>query len=255
MKQVRRVFGLHAAESALQQHGGVPILAAYFDAQRHDARLGRLAQALDAAGIAIERVARGQLDRMAGGGNHQGVVLELNLPVEQGEEELFERLAAATASPLLLVLDQVQDPHNLGACLRTADASGCCGVVVPKDQAVGLTATVAKVASGAAETVPVYRVTNLARCLDRLKGAGLWIVGASGRAEKTLHSAELTGPLAVVLGAEGRGLRRLTEQKCDFLVRIPMAGSVESLNVSVAAGVLLYEAVRQRSAQSSVSGR
>jgi 23S rRNA (guanosine2251-2'-O)-methyltransferase len=128
-------------------------------------------------------------------------------------------------------------------------------VVVPKDQAVGLTPTVAKVASGAAETVPLYRVTNLARCLDRLKDAGFWIVGASGRAEKTVYGAELTGPLAVVLGAEGRGLRRLTEQKCDFLVRIPMAGTVESLNVSVAAGVLLYEAVRQRTVQSSVSGR
>lgn len=254
MRRARRVYGWHAAEAALAQQAA-PIVAAYLDATRRDARLGRLAQQLGAAGIAVERVAKAQLDRMAGGGNHQGIVLELDLPGEQDEEALFERLAATTTPPLVLVLDQVQDPHNLGACLRTADAVGSCGVVIPKDQAAGLTPTVAKVASGAAETVPLYRVTNLARALDRLKSAGLWIVGASGEAETSLHAADLTGPLAVVLGAEGRGLRRLTEQKCDFLVRIPMAGSVESLNVSVAAGVLLYEVVRQRAAQSSVSGR
>jgi 23S rRNA (guanosine2251-2'-O)-methyltransferase len=145
----------------------------------------------------------------------------------------------------------VQDPHNLGACLRTADAVGACGVVIPKDQSVGLTSTVAKVASGAAESVPLYRVTNLSRCLDGLKKAGLWIVGASGDAEKSVYEADLNGPIALVLGAEGKGIRQLTQKKCDYLVRIPMAGAVDSLNVSVAAGVLLYEAVRQRGVHSS----
>jgi len=254
VRQGRRVYGLHAVEAVLEQPSAA-VVAAYLDGQRRDARLARIAQALARVGVAVERVARPQLDRLAGGGNHQGVVLELDLPGEQDEEALFDRLAENPTPSLLLVLDQVQDPHNLGACLRTADAVGSCGVVVPKDQAVGLTATVAKVASGAAETVPVYRVTNLARCLNRLKGAGLWIVGASGTAAQSLHEADLTGPLALVLGAEGRGLRRLTEQKCDFLVRIPMVGSVGSLNVSVAAGVLLYEVVRQRAVQSSVSGK
>ena len=250
----RRVYGLHAVEAALAQ-GSASILAAYLDATRRDARLGRLVEVLATAGVAVERVARSRLDRMAAGGNHQGIVVELDLPAERDEDALFDALAVQQASPLLVILDQVQDPHNLGACLRTADAVGSCGIVVPRDQSVGLTATVAKVASGAADTVPLYRVTNLARCLDRLKAVGLWIVGASGTGEKVLYDVDLTGPVAVVLGAEGRGLRRLTAEKCDFLVRIPMAGRVPSLNVSVATGVLLYEVLRQRDVQSSDSGR
>jgi len=150
--------------------------------------------------------------------------------------------------PFLLVLDQVQDPHNLGACLRSADAAGVHGVIAPRDNAVGLTPTVHKVASGAARTVPFFQVTNLARVLRTLKERGIWLVGAAGEAEQSIYQADLTGPLALVMGAEDTGLRRLTREECDFLVRIPMRGHVESLNVSVATGVVLFEALRQRGA-------
>lgn len=246
----RRVFGVHAAEAAIEQ-GVEKVTAAWIDSQRADARLMRLTRALSAAEIHWEPVSKRRLDDLARGGNHQGIVLELDLPRERDEHDLYEALAECSSVALILVLDQVQDPHNLGACLRTADAAGVMAVVIPKDQSVGLTPTVAKVASGAAETVPIYRVTNLARCLDRLKTSGLWVVGAVGKAGLSVYEADLTVPLAVVLGAEGRGLRRLTQQKCDLTVRIPMTGTVESLNVSVAAGVILYEALRQRSVHSS----
>ncbi|MDQ2695720.1 MAG: 23S rRNA (guanosine(2251)-2'-O)-methyltransferase RlmB, partial [Pseudomonadota bacterium] len=160
--------------------------------------------------------------------------------------ELPGILAQTAGAPLLLVLDQVQDPHNLGACLRSADAAGVAAVIAPADRAAGLTATVRKVACGAAETVPFVAVTNLARALRRLQDQGLWIVGGAGEAEKNLYETDLTGPTAIVLGAEGKGLRRLTRECCDVLARIPLAGRVESLNVAVAAGVFLFEAVRQR---------
>ena len=173
--------------------------------------------------------------------------MEVAMPPERDEDALVARLGEQD-NALFLVLDQVQDPHNLGACLRTCDAVGAAGVIVPRDKAVGLTPTVCKVASGATETMPLFRVTNLSRALERLKQAGLWIVGAAGEAEQTVFEADLNVPLALVIGAEGRGLRRLTRAKCDFLIRLPMFGSVESLNLSVAAGVLLYEALRQRTA-------
>jgi len=246
MKSSRRVFGLHSAETAIEC-GAASISTAWIDARRGDARLARLTQRLSEHGIRVESVSKRRLDELSRGGNHQGIVIDMDLPAERDEDDLIGVLADAAAKPLLLVLDQVQDPHNLGACLRTVDAVGALGIVIPKDQSVGLTPTVAKVASGAAETVPVYRVTNLARCLDRLKAAGLWLVGAAGKADITVYEADLTVPLALLLGAEGKGLRRLTQEKCDLLVRIPMLGSMESLNVSVAAGVLLYEALRQRS--------
>ncbi len=164
------------------------------------------------------------------------------------EDDLFEMLENLDGPPFLLILDGVQDPHNLGACLRTADGAGVHAVIVPKDRSVGMTDTVRKIACGGAEHVPLMAVTNLARVLDQLKKDGVWLVGTSDQAEESFYDIDLKGPLAIVLGAEGQGIRRLTSQKCDFLANIPMAGSVESLNVSVAAGVCLYEAVRQRKA-------
>jgi 23S rRNA (guanosine2251-2'-O)-methyltransferase len=238
------VFGLHAARSALE-HAPENVVRAWLSG-REDQRIAPLLKMLQTRGIPVEFPDRKRLDRMADGQPHQGVALEVILPPELGERELFQALQDAPAPALLLVLDQVQDPHNLGACLRSADAVGALGVVVPRDQSVGLTPAVCKVASGAAETVPLFRVTNLARTLRELKDAGLWIVGAAGEAERTVYDANLTVPLALVMGVEGKGLRRLTREHCDLLIKLPMFGKVESLNLSVATGVLLYEALRQR---------
>lgn len=245
MKTRRRVAGLHAAESALE-HSPDKIVSVWIDARRGDARIAAIVQRLGELGITAQAAGKSRLDALAEGHNHQGVVIELVLPGELGEHDLRDALASLETLPFFLVLDQVQDPHNLGACLRTADAAGVQGVILTKDQSVGMTPTVAKVASGAAETVPIYRVTNLARALGWLKESGIWVVGAVGEADRSVYEADLALPLAVVVGAEGKGLRRLTRELCDFLVKIPMAGQVESLNLSVAAGVLLFEAVRQR---------
>ena len=166
--------------------------------------------------------------------------------MSRGEPDLDALLDDLVGPPFLLILDEIQDPHNLGACLRTADAAGIQAVIAPRDNAVGLTPTVAKVASGAAETVPYVQVTNLARTLDSLKARGIWLVGLAGEAEADLYGIDLQGPIALVLGGEGRGLRRLTRERCDYLARLPMLGTVESLNVSVATGICLYEALRQR---------
>ncbi len=240
----RKIFGLHAARAALE-HAPERIRCAWLDSQRRDHKLEELRRLLQAEGIAFDLTERKRLDRLAGSPHHQGIVMEVTLPPERDEQAL-DALLSEGGTPLLLILDQVQDPHNLGACLRTCDAVGAAGVIVPKDRAVGLTPTVCKVASGAAETVPLFRVTNLARTLDSLKKANLWIAGAAGEAEKTAFEADFSGSLAIVIGAEGQGLRRLTRDKCDFLVSLPMRGTVQSLNLSVAAGVLLYEALRQR---------
>jgi 23S rRNA (guanosine2251-2'-O)-methyltransferase len=172
----------------------------------------------------------------------------VELPAMLGEDRLKDDVLTLTETAFYLVLDQVQDPHNLGACLRTADAVGAHGIIVTKDNAVGITPTVCKVASGAAETVPVYQITNLARTLRWLKEQGIWIMGTAGDAEQTLYDLKLDMPLAIVMGTEGTGMRHLTRQHCDFLVKIPMAGQVESLNVSVAAGVMMYEVFRQQHA-------
>jgi 23S rRNA (guanosine2251-2'-O)-methyltransferase len=241
----RRVVGLHAAKGALD-HTPDKVTAAWLDGQRGDARLNELRRQLESAGVAVRSASRKELDQLAGGQQHQGVVLEVDLPKELGENELWAAVEGLSQPALFLVLDHVQDPHNLGACLRTADAAGVDGVVLTKDQAVGITPTVAKVASGAAETMPVYRVTNLARTLEGFKQRGVWVAGAAGEADQTVYQADLTLSLALVVGAEGKGLRRLTRDTCDFLIKIPMKGQVESLNLSVAAGVLLYEVVRQR---------
>ncbi len=245
MKARRRVAGLHAVEAVLE-HSPDKVLAAWADTGRTDGRLARLLDRLNALGIKAQAAQKNRLDSLAEGQIHQGLVVEVLMPEELGENALRTVLEAPAAVPFFLVLDHIQDPHNFGACLRTADAAGIQGVILTKDQSVGITPVVAKVASGAAETMPVYRVTNLARALAWLKEAGIWVVGAAGEAQRTVYEADLTVPLALVMGAEGKGMRRLTRESCDFLVSIPMAGPVESLNVSVATGVLLYEAVRQR---------
>lgn len=245
MKARRRVAGLHAVESVLK-HSPDKILTAWADSARTDARLVRLIDQLNAIGIRPQTANRNRLDTLADGQNHQGLVLEVIMPDQLGENELRTVLESPGSLPLFLVLDHIQDPHNFGACLRTADAAGVQGVILTKDQSVGITPVVAKVASGAAESMPVYQVTNLARALTWLKDAGIWVVGAAGDAPRTVYESDLSRPLALVMGAEGKGLRRLTRDTCDYLVKIPMAGQVESLNVSVATGVMLFEAVRQR---------
>jgi 23S rRNA (guanosine2251-2'-O)-methyltransferase len=215
------------------------------DARRDDPRIRELLQLARGAGIDVERLDARQLAGRVGDVAHQGVLAEIEPLLPWGEDELVD---AVTARPdaLLLVLDSVQDPHNLGACLRTADACGALAVVVPKDRAAGVNPTVRKVAAGAAETTPVATVTNLVRALKLMKDAGLWVVGADMAGEKLAWETDLTGGKALVLGGEGDGLRELTRKTCDVLVRLPQVGAVESLNVSVASGMLLYEALRQR---------
>lgn len=247
MKARRCVAGLHAAEAALQ-HGPERIITAWMDPARTDARLTRLLDQLRSLGIKPQPVNRSRLDSLAEGDHHQGLVLEVRVPDELGESELRTVLEAPGPLPLFLLLDHVQDPHNFGACLRTADAAGVQGVVVTRDQSAGITPVVAKVACGAAETLPVYRVTNLSRAITWFKAAGVWVAGAAGEAPRSLYDTDLSVPLALVMGAEGKGLRRLTREHCDWLMKIPLLGRVESLNVSVATGVLLFEVLRQRQA-------
>ena len=198
------------------------------------------------AGVSVATAADAELDKLAEGGRHQGVVAEIAPRAGDPETQLEEALESAVGPPLLLVLDGVQDPHNLGACLRSADAAGACAVIVPRDRAAGLTPVVRKVAAGAAETVPLVSVVNLARTLRDLKDRGIWLVGTDDTAPARCSRRTWHGPIALVMGSEGEGMRRLTRECCDQLVSIPMAGAVESLNVSVAAGVALFEAVRQR---------
>ena len=240
-----KLFGLHSVQAALD-YSPKKIHKAWVDSGRQDKRLGQAVDDLLALGIEPEKVDRKRLDRLADGSNHQGIVIEVEMPGELSESDLKTAVENLSETALFLVLDNVQDPHNLGACLRTADATGVHGVIITKDNATGITPTVCKVASGAAETVPVYQVTNLSRTLRWLKGEGLWIMGAAGETAETVYKTDFTVPMALVVGAEGKGLRRLTKEQCDVLVSVPMLGQVDSLNLSVATGVLLYEAVRQR---------
>lgn len=242
------LFGIHAIQAALD-YSPQKIRKVWIDAQRQDARLQQVINELAALGISAEKTERKKLDRMADGKSHQGIIAAVELPPMHSEDRLKQDVLALSESAFYLVLDQVQDPHNLGACLRTADAVGVHGIIVTKDNAAGITATVCKVASGAAETVPVYQVTNLARVLRWLKEQNIWVMGAAGEAEQTIYDMKLDMPLALVMGAEGSGMRQLTRQHCDFLVKIPMLGQVESLNVSVAAGVMMYEILRQKLSQ------
>ena len=240
-----KLFGLHSVQAALD-YSPKKIHKAWVDSGRQDKRLTQAVDDLLALGIEPEKVDRKRLDRLADNNNHQGIVIEVEMPGELSESDLKTAVENLSETALFLVLDNVQDPHNLGACLRTADATGVHGVIITKDNATGITPTVCKVASGAAETVPVYQVTNLSRTLRWLKGEGLWIMGAAGETAETVYKTDFTVPMALVVGAEGKGLRRLTKEQCDVLVSVPMLGQVESLNLSVATGVLLYEAVRQR---------
>ena len=239
------VFGLHAVRAVLARRPR-DVLRLSIAAARDDARVRDLRELAAVQGIAPVSVAAEALDRETGGAAHQGVVAEVRPSAPLNENSLLDLLTAAAEPPLVLVLDGVSDPHNLGACLRTADAAGATAVVAPRDRAASLTPVVRKVAAGAAETVPFAQVTNLARSLRDMKQAGLWIAGTAEDGEKDLYEADLSGPLAIVMGSEGRGLRRLTLECCDFSLRLPMRGAVASLNVSVAAGVALYEALRQR---------
>jgi 23S rRNA (guanosine2251-2'-O)-methyltransferase len=241
-----KLFGLHSVQAAID-YSPSKIIRVWIDVQRVDKRLGAIIDDLAALGIEPEKTDRKKLDRLADGNNHQGIAMEIEMPSEETESDLKTMVENLTTTALLLVLDNVQDPHNFGACLRTADATGVQGVIITKDNATGITPTVCKVASGAAETVPVYQVTNLARTLRWLKGEGVWIMGAAGQAEQTVYQTDLTVPMALVIGAEGKGLRRLTKEQCDILIKLPMLGQVESLNLSVATGAFLYETVRQRS--------
>ncbi|MFP4611489.1 MAG: 23S rRNA (guanosine(2251)-2'-O)-methyltransferase RlmB [Thiohalophilus sp.] len=242
------IFGLHAVQAAVSRDSET-IEQVYLEQERRDERARQLAQQVRAAGLPLARVKRQVLDELTGHGRHQGVAAVARLPGPGDERSLTALLERLDTPPLLLVLDGVQDPHNLGACLRTADAAGVQAVIAPKDRACGLTSTVRKVASGAAEVVPFIQVTNLARTLRELRERGIWLVGTDLGGEQDLYQADLTGPLALVMGAEERGLRRLTREHCDQLVKLPMIGTVQSLNVSVSAGICLYEALRQRRAR------
>ena len=239
------LFGFHAVTVRLKT-APASIAEIHVDATRRDARMRQFVERAREAGARLIDSDDARLTQLAGTTRHQGVVARVS--ALKAQHSLDEVLDGVSGAPLVLVLDGVTDPHNLGACLRVADGAGAHAVVAPKDHAVGLNATVAKVASGAAETVPYLMVTNLARTLGELKERDLRVIGTSDDAEATIFEADLRGPVALVLGAEGAGLRQLTRKTCDELVRIPMAGAVESLNVSVAAGVCLYEALRQRRA-------
>jgi len=237
------LYGFHAVTVRLKTAPD-SVVEVHLDTQRRDARMRTFAQRADEVGAKVVDSDDARLSKLAGNDRHQGVVaLVKPLPARHSLDDILDE---ASGLPLVLALDGVTDPHNLGACLRVADGAGAHAVIAPKDHAVGLNATVAKVASGAAETVPYLMVTNLARSLNELKERDIRIVGLADGAERTLYEIDLSGPLALVLGAEGKGLRQLTRNTCDALVKIPMAGAVESLNVSVAAGVCLYEVVRQR---------
>ncbi len=241
------VYGLHAVQALLQREPEM-VSRLWLEHSRRDAKAKKLLQLAEQAGIKPERVQREVLDKLVGAqANHQGVVAQSRASTAGNEQDLKQLLQQLDDPPFLLILDGVQDPHNLGACLRTADAAGVHAVIAPKDKASGLTAVVRKVACGAAETVPFIQVTNLARTLRELQQAGIWLIGTSLDTDQTLYQADLTGPLALVLGAEGKGLRRLTAEHCDVLVKLPMLGTVQSLNVSVTTGICLYEAIRQRS--------
>ena len=241
-REPRVVFGFHAVLSRLRADPA-SVVEIFLDETRNDARGKDLVALAERAGVRLMRVPTKRLDGFYGGGRHQGVVARVQIKdLSTSLDEILEK----AANPLLLVLDGVTDPHNLGACLRVANAAGAHAVVAPKDRAAGISPAVSKVASGAAESTPYLMVTNLARTLAEIKERNIWVVGADERAERTLYDADLPESIAWVLGAEGEGMRRLTRESCDLLVRIPMQGDVESLNVSVSAGVCLFESVRRR---------
>lgn len=239
----KMIFGFHAVTARLR-HEASSVEEIYIDAGRHDRRMQDLLKAAEGAKVRIIHADSQRLDGMTGTRRHQGVVAKAGeLSLARNIDELLD---AIEGPPLLLILDGITDPHNLGACLRVADGAGAHAVIAPKDRAVGLNATAMKVASGAADTMPYITVTNLARTMRELKERDIWLTGTADDAEKSIYDADLFGPTAIVMGSEGEGMRRLTRENCDLLASIPMQGSVESLNVSVASGVCLFEACRQR---------
>ncbi|MBG2801695.1 23S rRNA (guanosine(2251)-2'-O)-methyltransferase RlmB [Proteus sp. WDL240414] len=238
------IYGIHAV-TALLERDPARFKEVYVLKGREDRRLTPVIHELEAQGILVQVANRQWLDSQTEGAVHQGIIAKVK-PGRQYQEQDLPDLLAKVDTPFLLVLDGVTDPHNLGACLRSADAAGVHAVIVPKDRSAQLNATAKKVACGAAESVPLIKVTNLARTLRFLQEENVWIVGTAGEADHTLYQSKLTGPMALVMGAEGEGMRRLTREHCDELISIPMAGTVSSLNVSVATGVCLFEAMRQR---------
>ncbi len=246
MSKPHIIAGINSVRTALK-HGADGVAEVWVEAKRRDQKIREIIGLAKDSGVMVHQVDRAELDDLVPGVNHQGAVAKVAVPAALGEKDLESLLSNSYAPPLLLVLDGVQDPHNLGACLRSADAAGVTAVIAPKDRSVGMTPTVCKVASGAAETVPFIQVTNLVRTIRWLQDEHrVWVVGADGEAESTIYNMDLKGPLAIIMGAEEKGMRRLTREACDALASLPMAGSVESLNVSVATGICLYEALRQR---------
>ncbi len=254
MSSPKVLFGFHAVGVRMKT-APKSVIEVYFESTRRDARMRQFIDRAKEAGVRLIEADSERIAKLAGSHGHQGVAARVeDVADTRTLSELLEDLEAeGVKNPLLLVLDGVTDPHNLGACLRVADGAGVHAVIAPKDHAAGINATVAKVASGATETVPYFMVTNLARTLKELKDRNIWIIGTSGDAEKNIYQMDLTGPVALVLGAEGDGMRQLTRKTCDELVHIPMQGAVESLNVSVASGVCLYEGLRQRLAAGAVT--
>ncbi|WP_085582875.1 MULTISPECIES: 23S rRNA (guanosine(2251)-2'-O)-methyltransferase RlmB [unclassified Pseudomonas] len=249
MSQLEKIYGVHAVEALLRHHPK-RVKQIWLAESRNDPRVQPLIELANESRVPVGQAERREMDAWVEG-VHQGVVAEVSPSQVWGEAMLDELLDRTEGAPLLLVLDGVTDPHNLGACLRSADAAGALAVIVPKDKSATLTPVVRKVACGAAEVIPLVAVTNLARTLEKLQQRGLWIVGTAGEAETSLYDQDLTGPTILIMGAEGKGMRRLTREHCDYLVNLPMAGSVSSLNVSVATGVCLFEAQRQRRAKAA----
>jgi 23S rRNA (guanosine2251-2'-O)-methyltransferase len=247
MSQLEKIYGVHAVEALLRHHPK-RVKQIWLAESRNDPRVQTLVELANENRVQVGQAERREMDAWVEG-VHQGVVAEVSPSQVWGEAMLDELLDRTEGAPLLLVLDGVTDPHNLGACLRSADAAGALAVIVPKDKSATLTPVVRKVACGAAEVIPLVAVTNLARTLEKLQQRGLWIVGTAGEAEVSIYDQDLTGPTILIMGAEGKGMRRLTREHCDYLVKLPMAGSVSSLNVSVATGVCLFEAQRQRGAK------
>lgn len=238
------IFGIHAVESLLQNQPQ-RVLRVCVQKERHDKKLDAISKMAKQHRIRIEQLSKRELDELTDEATHQGVIAVCKPAAVYSEQDLHSILKDIS-NPLILILDGVQDPHNLGACFRSADAAGVNLIIAPKDKSVGITPVVSKVASGAVETVPFLQVTNLVRVMEELKAMNIWLYGAAAEAEKTIYQTNFKGPAAIVLGAEGSGLRRLTREHCDALIKIPMLGAVESLNVSVATGIILFEVVRQR---------
>jgi 23S rRNA (guanosine2251-2'-O)-methyltransferase len=245
MSKSELIFGLHAVEAVIQR-APERFIEVYALKGRQDDRIVSIINAARQHGISVQFMARKVLDNKAEDERHQGIMAKVKPAEQMDESDLALLLEQSKKPPFILILDGVTDPHNLGACMRSADAAGVSAIVVPKDNASKITATVQKVACGAADTVPFIQVTNLARTMRSLQDAGIWIIGTAGETEQTLYQTEFKGPIALAMGAEGSGLRRLTKEHCDELIKIPMAGTVSSLNVSVATGICLFEVIRQR---------